>query len=174
MKVTEEQIEHLERSFNRIFSLPVTRMTIREIQDALRAVMQGDPEAAKSLYESLLAGVSKGGFEQLNRSDLKSLIGKYTSQVNFAKEVGEFGEFMNSFSCDFFQQGNQVLFVNRMRRLDGQEYYFHSAPETNIRLAHMFVSRLQDLKKSVNGLKLDQSLINELSQIKSTIDNLLA
>jgi hypothetical protein len=174
MKVSKEQIEQLKRSFIRIFSLPVARMTIRELQDALKGILQGNPEASKAIYESLLAGALKGDFEEETKDDLNSFIEKFTLQFCLAKDVNEFGEFMNSFSCDFLQQGNQLFFVNRMRRLDGQEYHFHSAPETNIRLAHMFISRLQDLKKSVSGVTLDQRLIDELSQIKSSIDSILS
>lgn len=93
--------------------------------------------------------------------------------MRFAKEVYEFGEFMNIFSCDFLQQGNKVFFVNRMRRIDGEEYHFLSAPDTNIRLARMFINRLRDLKRTAGNISLDDHLVEELKGIKTDIDDLL-
>lgn len=174
MKVLEVQIEQLNRSFKRIFSLPISRMTIRELQDAISAAMQGHQDASKSIYDSLLQGELLEGFNPDIRSDIQSLIDTYSFQARLARDVAEYGEFLNSFTCDFLQQANQVYFINRMRRLDGQEYHFLSAPENNIRLAHMFITRLQELKKAAtNGLTLDPRLLDELAKIKATIDSLL-
>ena len=171
MPVSEDQLEQLNRVFKRIFSLPISRMTIREVQNAVSTAIPGNPETFKSVMESLLAGELKGISD--DNVDLASFVDTYSYHVRMAKEVAEMGEFMNSFNCEFLQQGNQVYFVNRMRRIDGQEYYFLSMPETNIRLAHMFVNRLQDLKKAMGRMKLDPRLLEELSSIKNDIDTLL-
>lgn len=174
MKVSEEQIEQLSRSFRRIFALPISRLTIRELQNAINTALPGNIDITKAIYESLLAGELKESLKKGNNTqDLTNFVEDFTSHVRIAREVAEMGEFMNSFSCDFLQQGNQVYFVNRMRRIDGQEYYFLSAPETNIRLAHMFINRLRDLKKQVGNLPLDARLREELDTLKKDTEALL-
>ncbi|MBA2369227.1 MAG: DUF5414 family protein [Candidatus Protochlamydia sp.] len=170
--MSQSQLELMEKTFKRIFAMPISKMTLREVQDAIRNIFKEDANSTNSVYASLLSGeidtkLSSNG--QLK--ELEKIIENYSPSVRLAKEVAEMGEFMNSFSCDFIQQGNQVFFGNRMRRLDGQEYYFLSAPETNIRLAHMFINRLRDLKKASQGtLNIDQNLRNELDSIKADID----
>ena len=174
MKLSETQVEQLNRSFKRIFALPISRLTIRELQNAITQALQSNVEGSKALYESLLTGELKTPFkEDANGNGLSTLIEDFSSHVKIAREVAEMGEFMNSFSCDFLEQGKQYFFINRLRRIDGSEYYFLSAPETNIRLAHMFINRLRDLKKAVGDLPLDPKLKEELNSIKQDIEALL-
>lgn len=174
MKISEDQYSQLSRSFRRIFALPISRLTIRELQNAINQALPENAETSKTLYESLITGDLKDGIKKSGgHSDLASLVEDYTYQFKIAREVAEMGEFMNSFSCDFLQQGNQVYFMNRMRRIDGEEYYFLSAPETNIRLAHMFINRLRDLKKSVGNTPLDPRLIAELNTLKTDVESLI-
>jgi hypothetical protein len=174
MPLSEDQLEQLNRLFKRIFALPISRMTIREVQNAVSTAIPSNPDAFKSIMESLLSGEMKGDIRTSDGTDLSNFVETYSYPVRLSKEVAEMGEFMNSFNCEFLQQGNQVYFVNRMRRIDGQEYYFLSMPETNIRLAHMFVNRLQDLKKALGRLKLDPRVAEELANIKNDIDTLLS
>jgi hypothetical protein len=128
-----------------------------------------------AFYSSLLTGEISANLQYDGlEKEVEDLIDNYSQSIRLAKEVSEMGEFMNSFSCDFFQQANRVYFVNRMRRLDGQEYYFLSAPDTNIRLAHMFVNRLRDLRKAGEGnIQLNKPLKDELESLKKDIDALL-
>ncbi len=174
--ITEQQVEQLNRSFKRIFALPISRMTLRELQNALSTTLP-KPEEHQGLYASLLNGELQDHFKKNGDiSELMDLINTYSTPTRMAREVAEMGEFMNSFSCDFLQQGNNVFFVNRMRRIDGQEYQFLSAPEINIRLGRMFINRLRDLKKAVGAkaLQMDPSVTEELKQLKKDIDDLLA
>lgn len=174
MKLSEMQVEQLSRSFKRIFALPISRLTIRELQNAITQALPGNADGSKALYESLLTGDLKDALrEGGNGEGLTNLIDDYSPHVKIAREVAEMGEFMNSFSCDFLEQNKQYFFINRMRRIDGNEYYFLSAPETNIRLSHMFINRLRDLKKAVGNLPLDAKLKEELSSIQRDIEDLL-
>lgn len=179
MKVSEEQLEQLNRAFRRIFALPISGMTIRELQNAINLSMPSDGEATKALYESLLTGELKENLKKgANATDLANLVDDFAFQFRIAREVAESGEFMNIFSCDFAQQGNNIYFVNRMRRIDGQEYHFLSAPETNVRLAHMFINRLTDLKKAIDkksgSAPLTPHIKEELTTLKNDIEALLA
>lgn len=171
--ISEEQMEVLNRYFKRIFALPISRMTVLEIQNALNEALPGKVETAKSIYESLMTGEPQGEVKNNPETDLSTFIENYSPNVRIAREVAERGEFMNSFSCDFFQQQNQIYFINRMRRVDGVEYHFLSAPETNIRLAHMFINRLRDLKKAAGGAQFEARLIEELQNIKKDTEALL-
>lgn len=173
--ITQPQLEQVSHSLKRIFALPISRMTVREVQDALKNAFPNNLDLTNAVYTSLLAGkIDDKLFDDTDsKVHLKQLINDYSPTVRLAKDIAEMGEFMNIFSCDFLQQGNQVFFVNRMRRLDAQEYYFLSAPETNIRLAHMFINRLRDLKEATKGATLDKRIKDELESIKKDIDALL-
>lgn len=174
--MTELQIEQINRALKRIFALPISRMTVKEVQNAIRSIFPNEQEKMQAIYNSLLSGEIGNNLDANgNKKAVEQLIDSFSSSVRLAREVAEMGEFMNSFSCDFFQQGKQVFFVNRMRRLDGQEYYFLSAPDTNIRLAHMFISRLEDLKNATKGqVELHANIKKELNEIKNVIDTILA
>ena len=153
-------------------------MTIRELQNAINLSFPDDTETAKALYESLASGELRDKLSKSdNAADLVDFVDEFAYQFRMAREIAENGEFMNSYSCDFIQQGKNFFFVNRMRRIDGQEYHFLSAPETNVRLAHMFINRLTDLKKAidkkVDNATLDPHLIEELTKLKTDIENLL-
>lgn len=175
MTISEAQIEQLNRSFKRVFALPISKLTIRELQNALNQALPNSLETTKAIYESLLSGELAGSLKGgSNGSDLTTLIEDFAPHFKIAREVAEMGEFMNSFSCDFLQQGQNVYFVNRMRRIDGVEYHFLSAPETNVRLAHMFINRLSDLKKAVGNKPLDPRLIEELTNLKTDLETLIA
>lgn len=173
MKVSETQLEQLNRSIKRIFALPISRLTIRELQNAITQALPGNIDATKAVYEALLSGELTAALKDGDSEGISNLIEQYSPHVKIAREVAEMGEFMNSFSCDFIEQGKQFFFVNRLRRIDGSEYYFLSAPETNIRLSHMFIHRLGDLKKAVGDLPLDPKLKEELASIKQEIETLL-
>jgi hypothetical protein len=172
MNVSEEQIEQLQRTMKRIFALPTASMTFKEIQNAIGQVFPGKKAEPEAVLNSLLTEEIQPMLKNGDTSLLEDFIQNYAASVRFAKEVAEFGEFMNIFSCDFAQQGNQVFFMNRMRRVDGAEYRFMTRPDVNIRLAHMFINRLRDLKNSIK-MPLDPSLIEELNSIKRDIETLL-
>lgn len=175
MKISDIELEQLHRSFKRVFALPISRLTIRELQNALTQSLNSNIELSKAIYESLLFGELNPTLKDFdNRKEIKAFIDDFSPHVKIAREIAEMGEFMNSFSCDFLEQGKQFFFINRMRRIDGTEYYFLSAPETNIRLAHMFINRLRDLKKQVGNLPLDPKLKEELNNIKNDIETLLS
>jgi hypothetical protein len=164
----------LNRSLKRIFALPIARLSLREVQNAITTSFPGKQDLCNAIYNSLLTSKKSDLLADEGDNDLETLIDNYSVQVRFAREVADMGDFMNIFSCDFVQQGNQVFFTNRMRRIDGEEYYFLSAPETNIRLAHMFINRLRDLKRQAGkDVKIDSRLKEELETMISDTKELL-
>lgn len=169
--ITKEQIDKLDTMLKRIFALPISRMTLREMQNAISTVIPEKQDVAQALYESLLAGEIQGSLKTKNEAPLNSLVGAYSAHSRIAREVAEKGEFMNSFSCEPFRQGNQVYFINRMRRIDGQEYHFLSSPDINLRLARMFIQRLNELKGM--GAQFDSRIKDEIANIKKDLDLLL-
>ncbi len=171
--ISQEQIQQLKVGLKRVFGLPISKMTLREVQNLVSTVFQNDSDTARLMMDSLLRGELNEALENGDNEQLISLLEDFSWNIRQAKEVFDLGEFMNIFSCDFLQQGNQVYFVNRMRRIDGQEYYFFSAPETNIRLAHMFINRLKDLKKAVGNLPLDPRLLQELENLTKDVNELV-
>lgn len=172
--ISEEQLEQLNRSFKRIFAFPLSRLTTLEVQNAIKDIFPNKIDTTRALYESLLTGDLNDLLKSGDTNELQTFIDQYTPMVRIAKEVAEAGEFLNTFSCDFLQQGKQVFFVNRMRRVDAQEYHFLTAPETSIRLAHMFIDRLRGLKQNLGTIDLDPRLKEELENIKKDVEIILS
>ena len=68
--------------------------------------------------------------------------------ARLAKEVFERGEFVNIITSDLVTQEEQFAFVNRLRRIDGEEFVFMSDPQNTVHLVTHFVGRLYELEKN--------------------------
>jgi len=179
MTEQNNQLELLNNLLERIFSLPISQMTLRELQNAINEAFQGN-ELKNDIFESLLQGRVQDSIKGKFGKDFDKLVADYRIKFKLAKEIAETGDFMNSFICDLMQQNKKVYFVNRLRRIDGHEYHFNSLAETNVRLAHMFINRLSDLKKAVDNkvvgpiFQIDPKLRLELEALKKDIEGLLS
>src|SRR5436190_1812662 len=69
----------------------------------------------------------------------------------FTKEVSERGDFVNILTSDLLAKGDQFIFMNHLRRIDGTEFDFMSDPQNTVNVANHFIGRLLELDKNPKG-----------------------
>ncbi len=172
--MNEEQVAHLKKIFTKLFALPIGKLTIREVQNTLHTVLPDDFQKAAHVFESLITGEVVSALQGKTPDTFQQLVQQFSPAIALAKEVHEYGEFINICTSDLVSQGNQPYFVNRYRRVDGVEFHFFTLPDTSVRLAHMLVNRLHDLKKAYSPhFAFDPHLLVELKNMRQDIDKLL-
>ena len=171
--ITKEQIKNLDLAFKRIFVLPITKMTIRELQETIGKLLEGKQDMSQALFDSLIQGKINDVLKKAPHEHLTKLLDNYSSPFRVAVEIAESGEFINTLTCDQFQQNKQPFFVNRVKRIDGQEFQFLSLPDTTVRLAQMFVRRIRELRDSPSGSQLELKVKQDLEILKKEVEALL-
>lgn len=138
-----------EGNLKRIFAMKVTRSTFRELQNVILTVANQDKNLANYLFETLLTGQIKEGTASEKHSQiLQEVIRDFTIPARLAKEVFERGEFINMITSDLVAQQEEVAFLNRMRRIDGEEFLFLADPQNLVHLLQHFVARLFEMEKA--------------------------
>lgn len=172
--LNEKELTLLQKNLQRIFSMTIMRSTFREVQNVILTTAEGNRDTANSLFESLITGEIKDGLVPNKSKDvMKDMIESYTIPIRLAKEVYERGDFVNIITSDLLSQQNRVVFLNRIRRVDGEEFQFITDPDSTIHLLQHFVARIQDLTKSDVAKNFVSSHKKELEAVKSQIDSLL-
>jgi len=140
-----------EGNMRRIFAMKITRSTFREIQNVILNCVDQNKDLANFLFETLLTGQIKGDVSAQQRETLEEVIKNFTIPARLAKEVSERGEFVNIITSDLLTQEDHFAFVNRLRRIDGEEFVFMSDPQNTVHLVTHFVGRLFELEKQPKG-----------------------
>lgn len=141
-----------EGNLKRIFAMKISRSTFRELQNVILSCANNDKELANFLFETLLTGQIKASIpNEKHREILEDAIKNFTIPARLAKEVFERGEFINIITSDLVNQQEQFAFLNRVRRIDGEEFIFLSDPQNTLHLLQHFVGRLFELEKNPKG-----------------------
>lgn len=141
-----------EGNMKRIFAMKITRSTFREIQNVILSCTNQDKEMANFLFETLLTGQIKINIpNEHHREVLEEVIKNFTIPARLAKEVYERGEFINIITSDLVSQQDQHAFLNRLRRIDGEEFIFMSDPQNTIHLVQHFVGRLLEMESNTGA-----------------------
>ncbi len=143
--VTKDQVIQLRANLQRIFALKISRTTFRETQNAILAAVQGDTEAANKVFEALLKGEVGKVADKDGTPILQGLIDDFCIAMRLSKDVYERGEFLQVITSDRASSQQQSLFVNRIRRIDGNEFQFVSDVDSTLSLLQHFVGRLNEL-----------------------------
>lgn len=169
-------IKHFERALQRVFSLPTTRSTFRQLQNAILAVVKGNRDHATLLFETLLKGeVKEELVKYADQEAFQKLLDAFTVSAWVAKDVFEKGEFINIISSDIIQQQNRLLYANTLRRIDGEELQFLTDLESTLQLIQHFVQRLKESKERFDiSAELFQKHRKELAALKNSLDEVLA
>ncbi len=172
----QARIKHFERSLQRVFSLPITRSTFRQLQNAILAIVDGDRDRANLIFEALLTGeIKEGVVNQADQAAFRKVIDAFTVNAWVAKDVFEKGEFINIISSDIIQQQNRLLYANTLRRIDGEELQFLTDFESTLQLLQHFVQRLRESKDRFDvSSELFQAHRKELAALKNSLDDVLA
>ena len=169
-----EEIEKFSQTLHRIFSLKVSRSTFREVQNGAVSSSGGNKETAKTLFEYLMKGVpAQGDLSNETYEVLQTLVKEYSIPVRLAKDVNEKGEFINLITSDTLRQGELFAFLNRIRRVDGDEFQFITDLDATLHLLLHFGSRLQELKGAEGGSELLTNKKEALTVIRNQIDALI-
>lgn len=141
-----------EGNLKRIFAMKISRSTFRELQNVILSCVNQEKELANILFEILLTGQIKQNISnEKHREILEEIIKDFTIPARLAKEVHERGEFVNIITSDLVSQQDQYAFLNRIRRIDGEEFVFLSDPQNTINLLQHFAARLFELEKAPQG-----------------------
>jgi hypothetical protein len=160
----EKSVFHLESSLRRIFAMKVTRSTFRELQNTVVSIAQGDRDTINNLFETLFTGTPKDALtsDPKVKDQLKEICRNFSVLVRLTKEIFERGEFVNIITSDLITQEKEVAFLNRIRRIDGDEFMFITDPASTVHLLQHFYGRLEELDRSPEGK-------NQLGQFKKDL-----
>lgn len=138
-----------EGNIKRIFAMKITRSTFRELQNVILNCANQNKDLANLLFEILLTGQIKVDVpNKKHLSILEDIIKNFTIPARLAKEVYERGEFINIITSDLVTQQDEHAFLNRLRRIDGEEFIFMSDPQNTVHLVQHFVGRLYELENA--------------------------
>lgn len=141
-----------EGNMKRIFAMKISRSTYREIQNVILSCTNQNKEIANFLFETLLTGQIKGEISNEKHIEiLEEVIKDFTIPARLSKEVHERGEFVNIITSDMVTQEDQFAFLNRVRRIDGEEFVFLSDTQNTVHLATHFIGRLYELVNNSKG-----------------------
>jgi hypothetical protein len=171
--VDDHTLMLFEGNLKRIFAMKVTRSTFRELQNVILTCANQDKNLANFLFETLMtAEIKPGTLNEKQKEIFEEIIKDFTIPCRLAKEVYERGEFVNMITSDLVAQQEEIAFLNRMRRIDGEEFLFLADPQNMIHLLQHFVGRLYEIDKAPAGKgKLDKHK-KELSLIAERIKQL--
>jgi hypothetical protein len=165
--IDETQIKQIHRELSRILALPITRSTLREIQNTLVIVC---PEDSNTLFQALVSDETTNHSKiSKHKEKLLQMIEEFSVQVRVARDVYERGEFINLASSDIIAQSNRVTFLNRIRRVDGEEMHFFTDTRGTVNLLNHLLERLQELQKNETG---KESLKGSKEELKAAKDRL--
>lgn len=168
-----KKIQQLDFAFQRILTLPVSKSSFRQMQNAILFCVEGDRDAATKLLEAFLHGDQEGQNGSAKDPALQNLIERYALPLSVAREVSERGDFLSIVTSDVINHPEMPLFGNRIRRIDGQEFEFITNAESAVQLLHHFSSRLQEMESLEKERKVLKGLKKELVALKGRIDQLI-
>ncbi|SCA62897.1 Protein CT_584 [Chlamydiales bacterium SCGC AG-110-M15] len=169
--INESALNRIKASLQRIFSMKITRSTFREVQNAIINATGDNKDLVNDVFESFLSGKVKDGLAKGKALDLlNSIMDTYSIPVRLSKEVHERGEFVNIITSDTLTQADRIAFLNRIRRIDGEEFHFVTDPESTIHLLNHFLGRLQELDKSDQTKEILASHHEDLVKFKERLE----
>lgn len=169
--LSEATVTRVRSSLQRIFSMKITRSTFREVQNAIISASGESKDEVNDVFESFLSGKIKDKMAKGKALDtLKSTIDEFSIPIRLSKEVHERGEFVNIITSDTLTQGDRIAFLNRVRRIDGEEFHFVTDPESTIHLLNHFIGRLKELEKSDQTMEILAKHKDDLLKLKDRVE----
>jgi len=172
----ETTMDLISRGLQRVFSMKITRSTFREVQNVIFTATKEQNGGADTFLKALLTGEDKdklatgAALEKLNR-----ILDQYTIPISLSKEVLERGEFLNLLTSELVKNGDNTFFVNRVRRIDGEEFQFITDPSSTLHILQHFINRFHEMKQpGTNGeTQLPPDITSKLNILKDTLEGLL-
>lgn len=167
----EKNLTQLDASLKRIFAMKITRSTFRELQNVLIALAQGNKHLTNDLYESLITGNVKPGVAK-DMAELQSITKQFMIPIRLSKEIFERGEFINIITSDTISQDKEIALLNRIRRIDGDEFLFITDIPSTVSILKHFYGRIQEFEKSEEGKKQLGAFKRDLASLGQALQQL--
>ncbi|CDZ80798.1 hypothetical protein BN1013_01321 [Candidatus Rubidus massiliensis] len=181
--MNSHNLHELERALSIIFALPVSKMTLREIQNAFVAILQENRQIYTDLFESFVHGQAKFNItkilpEEENRY-LKQMIEKYSLLFRVAIDVHDRGDFLNLITSDMLpppkpenNPNKEAFFINHVKRIDGQEFHYVTDTTNIVHLIDHYIMRLQEIATNPGTKEGLQDFKPFLKQIASKLETI--
>lgn len=170
----DKKVEDLEKSFKRILTMPMSKSTFRQLQNAIFASAERNIESANDLIESLLTGNVKSDItKNVSKANLDKFFVDYAVPLSVARDVAEKGEFVSLITSDIIPHPSLAILSSRIRLVDGEEFQFLTDPESTLQFARHFLSRLQEFAQIESGKNVLSHHKDELKDIRKTLDELI-
>jgi len=172
--IEQNHIMHLTLVFRKVFSLPITRTTFRELQSALMGVSQGDRELFTDITESLLAGQIKPILKgKVDLEVFQRFIEQFHIQVLVSKEVHDKAEFITFITSDVINQPQGVIFSNCIKTVNGKEHRFFTDVESTLQLIQHFIGRIHEAKGIETSKEQFDKLSERINDLRRSVDLLV-
>lgn len=165
----KEKLGTLKAQFQRIFTLPLTRTTFREISNAVLTASEGDTQKANTFIESLILN---GGDAASKEPETKEFISQFSIPTRVAKEVHDRGNVLSMLTTDVGLRGDSLVFSSRLRRTDGGDFHFVADTDGILQLMDHFVIRLRDGGKEEKGKESIKKAKERISTLSKHLDEL--
>lgn len=148
----KEQLTNFRAILKGIFALKVGRSTFREVQNAAMQAFGGNEQLARDVFECLMTGKIKTNIvNEDTKRPLQSVIDDFGVPLRLAREVAERGEFISVISSDALPQNETTFFLNRLRRIDGEEFHFLTDVQSTTHLLGHLIERMGEVAKTKEG-----------------------
>lgn len=161
-----EQSNQINQSLTRIFALPITRSTYREIQNAIYRATSGSREKTQFLLDMLFKSEPVQDSQVLNE-----IVQAFGVKTKLARDVMERGDFISLVTSDITQSGDKKFLVNRLRRIDGDEYQFLTDSESTLHLVEHFLGRVEEINNQ--DKEFAKRYKNRLKQLQDALTKLI-
>ena len=162
----------LEGNLKRIFATPIGYTTFRELQNVVFNCSQGQQELANFLFEMLINGKLLQELPAGQKQSAQSLIVQFMMLIRVAKDIHERGEFINFITSDMLAQQERCVFLNRLARVDGQEFLLMTDVQNTCHLIRHLLSRLLEAQKNPIGEKNLQEIQEDLVSLRAHFEEL--
>ena len=162
----------LEGNLKRIFATPIGYTTFREFQNVVFNCSQGQQELANFLFEMLINGKLLQELPAGQKQSAQSLIVQFMMLIRVAKDIHERGEFINFITSDMLAQQERCVFLNRLARVDGQEFLLMTDVQNTCHLIRHLLSRLLEAQKYPIGEKILQEIQEDLVSLRAHFEEL--
>jgi hypothetical protein len=167
--IDEEKMEQLIQQFQRIFTLPVTSLTFRELHSAISTALNGDNLAIQSFMDALLTN----SFNYPDDPRMEDFFKDFSVPFKVAKQIHDNGEVLSMLSTDIGTQGESLVFQVRSRRIDGGEFKFITDANGFLQVAEHIISRLSSTKSTLTGKGAISGLRTRLEALENQIRELV-
>lgn len=158
-----------EGNLKRIFAMKIGRSTFRELQNTILACSNQNQNQANFLFETLLTGQVKQKLNEKQQEILERCIQNFTIPSRLSKEIFERGDFINIVTSDLVSQNKEFALLNRIKRIDGEEFVFLSDMTNTIIFLSHFIGRLTEVS---DDPKARESLAAHKKEIKVIAERL--